>query len=113
MRRFECFYADTVSFIDHSRTFIQFICSCLAYHQKCIDPWLTKNRKVCPICKRKVGPSTGDSDSETEQNTVNNSIATSSRDNEPLLTNVYNNTNQASSSRPSILNIRWLTRGLL
>uniref|UniRef100_A0AAF5CYB3 RING-type domain-containing protein n=2 Tax=Strongyloides stercoralis TaxID=6248 RepID=A0AAF5CYB3_STRER len=37
-----------------------------AYHCKCIDPWLTKNRKVCPICKRKVGPSTGDSSSDEE-----------------------------------------------
>lgn len=43
----------------------------LAYHSKCIDPWLTKNRRVCPVCKRKVitgdeRPSDLDSDSEDE-----------------------------------------------
>lgn len=25
-----------------------------AYHCKCIDPWLTRNKRVCPVCKRRV-----------------------------------------------------------
>lgn len=41
-----------------------------AYHCKCIDPWLTKNKRTCPVCKRRVIPrdqdSASDSDSEEE-----------------------------------------------
>ena len=25
-----------------------------AYHMKCIDPWLLKNKRVCPQCRKKV-----------------------------------------------------------
>ncbi|OQR68600.1 E3 ubiquitin-protein ligase RNF13-like [Tropilaelaps mercedesae] len=38
------------------------------YHSKCIDPWLTKNRRVCPLCKRKIvlpGMPEDSSDNET------------------------------------------------
>ena len=43
----------------------------LVYHLKCIDPWLTKNRRVCPVCKAKVvipGMTETDSESEAEPN---------------------------------------------
>ncbi|PAV70097.1 hypothetical protein WR25_09670 [Diploscapter pachys] len=37
------------------------------YHCRCIDPWLTENRKVCPMCKRRVGAP--DSDEEADAGT--------------------------------------------
>ena len=38
-----------------------------AYHSKCIDPWLVKNKRVCPQCRRKVFPAgEEETDSETE-----------------------------------------------
>ena len=52
------------------------LCTSSVYHLKCIDPWLTKNRRVCPVCKGKVVlpgfPDPSDSESEADhQNTIN------------------------------------------
>lgn len=56
------------------------------YHIKCIDPWLTKRKKTCPVCKRKVIPgSNPDSDSSDDD-----SDNESSNERTPLLANNNN-----------------------
>ncbi|KAG1714096.1 E3 ubiquitin-protein ligase RNF13 [Nymphon striatum] len=37
-----------------------------AYHAKCVDPWLTNNKRTCPVCKRKVFIDTDEADSEDD-----------------------------------------------
>ncbi|XP_053566005.1 E3 ubiquitin-protein ligase RNF13 [Bombina bombina] len=52
-----------------------------AYHSKCVDPWLTKTKKTCPVCKQKVVPSQGDSDSDSDSSQEENEIS----ENTPLI----------------------------
>ncbi|XP_046557529.1 E3 ubiquitin-protein ligase RNF13-like isoform X2 [Haliotis rubra] len=50
-----------------------------AYHVKCIDPWLLKNKKTCPVCKRRVIPgqdAESDSESDEENSTASPTEAT-------------------------------------
>ncbi|ESO98923.1 hypothetical protein LOTGIDRAFT_114185 [Lottia gigantea] len=63
-----------------------------SYHRKCIDPWLTKNKKTCPICKRRVIPG---EENETDSDTDAEGGATST-ERTPLLAN-----QSATSSRTS------------
>uniref|UniRef100_A0A8C8BZD7 E3 ubiquitin-protein ligase RNF13 n=1 Tax=Oncorhynchus tshawytscha TaxID=74940 RepID=A0A8C8BZD7_ONCTS len=74
-----------------------------AYHSKCVDPWLTKTKKTCPVCKQKVVPSAGDSDSEDDSGTEENEVSEST----PLLRSLasasghgFGTTSGASRSEP-------------
>lgn len=54
------------------------------YHIKCIDHWLTKRKRTCPICKRKLFP--GDHDTDTESETESESDNEAPSEVTPLLT---------------------------
>ena len=55
----------------------------LVYHIKCIDPWLTKRKKTCPVCKRKVMPGSNPDSDSSDEDTENES----SNERTPLLLN--------------------------
>ncbi len=40
-----------------------------AYHIECIDKWLLRNNRVCPVCKRRVLPGGSDSESDDGHDT--------------------------------------------
>ena len=65
-----------------------------SYHIKCIDPWLTQNRRNCPICKAKVVVP-GITDSESENEAENERSNATERT--PLLSNTSGNQNENSS----------------
>jgi hypothetical protein len=51
---------------------------------ECIDKWLLRNNRSCPVCKRRVIPGGSDSDSDDTENTSSSTLANrlSSLDNE-------------------------------
>lgn len=69
------------------------------YHIQCIDHWLTKGRRVCPICKRKVivaDEQISDSDTETED------------ENAPLIPTTSTSQNPPSGASTFIQNQVWI-----
>lgn len=69
-----------------------------AYHVECIDKWLLRNNRFCPVCKRRVLPGGSDSESEdgneSGRTTVQSTLA--NEDDNPnestrLLVNVRDN----------------------
>lgn len=57
------------------------------YHLRCIDPWLTKSRRICPVCKGKVRVAgmSDVSDTESESGQSRRGTFTNANESTPLL----------------------------
>jgi E3 ubiquitin-protein ligase RNF13 len=57
-----------------------------AFHQKCIDPWLTKNKRTCPLCKKKAFARPGNSShSDSDDSAEDGYVSRRSSERTPLL----------------------------
>ncbi|XP_023700032.1 E3 ubiquitin-protein ligase RNF13 isoform X1 [Paramormyrops kingsleyae] len=66
-----------------------------AYHCKCVDPWLTKTKKTCPVCKQKVVPSQGDSESDSDEGDSSRDDDDEASENTPLLRSLASTSTQS------------------
>jgi len=78
-----------------------------AYHIECIDKWLLRNNRLCPVCKRKVLPGGSDSESsdESTDNTSTTNINTTNR-RSSITENQPNEEDDTNESSRLLVNVR-------
>lgn len=79
-----------------------------AYHIECIDKWLLRNNRFCPVCKRRVLPGGSDSESSDESTgnaTVSNTSSSINRRNS-LTENQPNEEDDTNESTRLLINVR-------
>lgn len=104
---------NTVSYIIYAKHVELHCIHCSGYHQKCIDPWLTENRKLCPICKRKVAKGE-DSDSSSDEGGSQPHPPPNSNENTPLVhASIQTSANSGSNQRTLLSVAQELNRGIL
>lgn len=59
------------------------------YHLRCIDPWLTKSRRICPVCKGKVRVAGMSDVSDTESESEHPTTYQNANEFTPLLRNQH------------------------
>ncbi|KAL7866969.1 hypothetical protein AOLI_G00147830 [Acnodon oligacanthus] len=74
-----------------------------AYHCKCVDPWLTKTKKTCPVCKQKVVPSEGDSDSDSDSGESGPEENEEISENTPLLRSLASTSGHSFGTMATVL----------
>nr|KAG5697701.1 hypothetical protein BaRGS_000586 [Batillaria attramentaria] len=67
-----------------------------AFHTKCVDPWLTRRKKTCPCCKRRVIPRKANAEADSDSDNEND--AASPNENTPLLNNSASNAPRSSAN---------------